>query len=166
MKEYLCLQTIKSSYIIYIGIIYTLTGILFALFYNNLINFLIPNHNKVIEDYYKNPEKLSNSNKYIGKLIKSTIIDVIFIVFSAYIIRKIVKRLPFFLNGICNFEKSLVKEINGGVILSASVITYYSVIDKLKIYKKIWDTNKQNLSLVLIMVLFIVIFIGNIGNLF
>lgn len=163
MEEYLCLQTIKSSYIIYIGIIYTLTGIIFALCYNNIIDYFIPTHNHVIQEYNKNPN-LAYSNKYIGKLIKSTIIDVIFIVFSAYIIRKIVKRLPFFLNGKCTFDKSIVKEINGGVILSASVITYYSVVDKLKVFKKIWDKNKVNLYLVLLMVLFIIIFIGNLGN--
>ena len=164
MEKYFCLQAIKSSYIIYIGIIYTLTGIIFALFYNNMINIVIPSHNDVIKEYNDKPN-LAYSNKYIGSLIKSTIIDVIFIVFSAYIIRKIVKRLPFFLNGKCGFDKSIVKEINGGVILSASVITYYSVVDKLKIYKKIWDKNKVNLSIVLLMVLFLVIFTGNLGNL-
>lgn len=164
MNKYLCLQLIKSSYIVFLGIIYTTFGIILSLTYNNLIEFLIPSHNDIIKIFEKDPQKVMDSPKLITRLLISTFIDVSFIVFNAYLIRKIVKRLPFSFEGVCDFQRLLVKEINGGIILAASVITYYTFVAKLKIYRSIWNYDKKKVMIPLIILLIITIVIGNITN--
>ncbi len=166
MQEYLCLQFAKSSYIVYLGILYTLFGILFALSYSSIMEYIYPSHNDVIHLFDKDPNEFFKSNKNILNLIISTLIDVSMVVFIAYIIRKIVKRLPFGLNGVCNFDRKIVKEINGGVILSAAVMTYYSVVDKLRIYKFLWEKDTKNFIITVILFLILVFFISNINTIF
>ena len=166
MEQYLCLQFAKSSYIVYLGILYTLFGILFALSYHSIMEKIYPSHNEIVKIYDNNPDDFLKSNKNIIRLIISTLIDVSMVVFIAYIIRKIVKRIPFGLNGICNFDRKIVKEINGGVILSAAVMTYYSVVDKLKIYKFLWNKDKKNSIIAMLLFLILIFFIANINTIF
>lgn len=164
MDKYLCLQLIKISYIIYLGFVYTIFGITFSLIYNNLINFFIPSHNNIIKIFEKDPKKILNSQKLITQLFISTFIDVLFLSFNAYMIRKIVKTLPFSFEGFCNFKRLSVKEVDGGIILGTCVITYYTFIPKLKVYKLLWDYDKKKVLIPLILILIVIIIIGNIPN--
>lgn len=164
MNKYLCLQLIKSSYILFLGIVYTSFGIIFALTYNSIVEKFRPFKNDIIKIFDNDPQKVLNSPKLITQLVISTFLDVSVIVLNAYLIRKIVKRLPFSFEGVCDFQRLLVKEINGGIILSASVITYYTLVAKLKIYGSIWKHDKKKVLIPLIILLIITIVIGNITN--
>ena len=164
-KEYLCLQLVKSGYIVHLGFLFTFLGVLSALFYSDIINYVYPEHNNIVKKFKENENEYSNSYMKIGEIIFSTLIDISFIVITAYIIRKIIKRIPFSFDGVCNFDRKLVKEINGGVILSAAVITYYSVVDKLKIFKKIWEINRQKLTTMISTCLILMILLGNLLHL-
>ena len=60
----------------------------------------------------------------IGYVILKVIARTFLIMISAFLIRQIVKKIPFPLDGVGGFEHSRVHELNGGVMISFAIIEF------------------------------------------
>lgn len=111
------LRTIKLIDICYLTTIYFLIGISIAKIMD-----------KVIGEFDKKKEK----NKHIIRIIMETILFLSIIGILIYILRNIVERIPFPLDGLYGFNHMKVKEIHGGIILVFSLLYFQKYLrDKL-----------------------------------
>lgn len=103
------IRSIKCFDISLIGIYYLILGIVFAMVLNELF-----------KETKKEKEKLKRS---LPNLLLKLLVQTSLIMLSVYAMRQIVKRIPFPLDGVCGYEHTRIKEINGAVILAFVVIT-------------------------------------------
>lgn len=103
--------TVKMTAIFLMSVLYFIIGSTLS----NLLNRAIPDENLH-----------EMSTPYLIALL-SVIFGMIGIVF--YVLRILVKRMPFFLDGYYGFKYSLLREATGGLIIG---YVMYSYLDKLK----------------------------------
>ena len=158
---------IRIAYVVYLGIMYTFVGMLGLLVYESVVQAMFPKNYKQIIDLNQRLEDDPNFHvevKAIMKLVGFTIIDVIGIAIAGFTLRKIVKAIPFPLQGVGGFDRYSVKEIDGGVILTSIVLAVFTFRTKLKIYQKIWFQNPVPIIVMCTLVVFMTLSI-NIPNL-
>ena len=103
------IRSIKCVDISLIGIYYLVLGILFAMALNELF-----------KETKKEKQMLKKSMPH---LLLKLLMQTSLIMISVYIMRQIVKRIPFPLDGVCGYDHMRIKEINGAVIMAFVVIT-------------------------------------------
>jgi hypothetical protein len=79
---------------------------------------------------YGNFDKSKYKNEPKWKLFLEIIIHVFAIGVVAYILRNIVELIPFPLEGVAGFKHSLLKELEGGHILTVVLILFQKNLDK------------------------------------
>jgi hypothetical protein len=161
IKNKIGVQVIKTTYIVYLGILYVFFGSLISILFKSLEDILFPQYDNLLDNFKKFPQKMSDSPDNMHLLYLTTITDITMVVMVAYLSRKIVKNIPFGFEGFYGFESSRVKEINGGIILAICIFTFFNRFkDKLIIYLNIWRVNKKA---VLFLVLYIILLIAMLG---
>ncbi len=111
------LRTIKIIDICYLTVIYFLIGIFIA----KLID-------KIIGKFDKDKEE----KKHITRILTETILFISFIGITLYVLRNIVEKIPFPLDGLYGFNHMRVKEINGGIVFVFSLLFFQKYLrDKL-----------------------------------
>ena len=113
LKEEIIIRLIKCIDISLIGIYYLFFGIILSL----IINFVIGSSSNI-----KNKKKLKKKLY----LLKRIVIRTSLIMISIYFIRQIIKRIPFPLEGFYGYDSKRVKELQGGVIVSFSILSLQS----------------------------------------
>ena len=103
--------TVKITAIFLLSVLYFVTGSILSI----LLNEMIPDENL---------HELSTP--YLMVLL-SLIFGSIGVVF--YVLRNMVKRMPFFLDGYYGFQYAMLREATGGLIIG---YTMYAYLDKLK----------------------------------
>lgn len=95
----------KSFAIIYIGLLYFILGI---------------SGSYIIE---KSQSNIKDEEKSKIMIIIEILINVSLLVVMAYLIRKIVKKIPYPFDNIAGFEYNKLKEFKGGIIIAWSIFS-------------------------------------------
>ena len=121
--SFLCIKIIA---IIFYSLIYFIIGFVSSL----LLNKYIP--------ITKEEEKEDNpKNIPILKLLVECILIFSFVSVIFFFLRKIIKHIPYPLQGISGFDKGLLKELNGVALLAPIFMTFQvKFVKKLSIIKK------------------------------
>jgi hypothetical protein len=121
--SFLCIKIIA---IIFYSLIYFIIGFVSSL----LLNKYIP--------ITKQEEKEDNpKNIPILKLLVECILIFSFVSVIFFFLRKIIKHIPYPLQGISGFDKGLLKELNGVALLAPIFMTFQvKFVKKLSIIKK------------------------------
>ena len=155
------LQSIKTVYIVYLGILYVFCGSLLSLLFKRLEDIMFPQYDDLLDNFKSAPQKMSSSTYNMNLLHLTTVTDITMVVLVAYISRKIIKKLPFGLDGFCGFETVRVKEINGGIILAICIFTFFNRFkDKLVIYSSIWEVNKKPILFLFLYIILLIVVLG------
>lgn len=121
--SFLCIKIIA---IIFYSLIYFIIGFVSSL----LLNKYIPITKEEEKD--ENPENIP-----ILKLLLECILIFSFVSVIFYFLRKIIKHIPYPLQGISGFDKGLLKELNGVALLAPIFMTFQvKFVKKLSIIKK------------------------------
>lgn len=116
-SSYVSFLQIKLFAIIYYTVLYFIFGILFS----SLLDYF---SHKLTEDEKKNPNYF--------KIIADCLLGFSFIGIIFYIVRKIVKSLPFPFDNTNGFELFKLRELQGGIIISTIFFTFqHKLKDKL-----------------------------------
>lgn len=105
--------SIKITSIFIISIVYFLFGSIISISLNDLL---------------PEEEDINKLSTFYLIILVSGIFGIIGVL--SYFIRFVIKRLPFFLDGIYGFKYSLLKELSGGIIIA---FVMYNYLDKLKL---------------------------------
>ena len=112
--------SVKVASIFIFAILYFIAGSILSI----LIDRVLPEENTVEE----------RTTLELFLIISSTLG---FIAVAFYFIRKNIKHIPFFLDGLYGFDVSRLKEIGGGVIITYTIYTYQDRLTAfLKEFKK------------------------------
>ena len=160
-----CIESIKVLNIAYLGILFTSYGILLSLIFSEIDKFIFPDHIKLLERLSKKSESEQIELYDYIVLVISTLVDAGIIILLGYSLRQIIKHIPFPLHGICGFDRTRVKEINGGVLIATIVFMSFRFKDKLLVFKNIWKNNKIYVFMQAL-IISIIVFILNIPVLF
>lgn len=167
MNQKTCIQILKVVNVSYLYILYTFIGIILSLVYvkisDKLFNSQFINSLYTKEHHKKDPKTYFENPKILFHLIMYTTIDAIFIGITAYTLRRTVKRIPFGLNGLCGYDKNLLKEINGGVLIAALSMAYFTYKDKLTVYSHLWEYDKTKFIYIIVYILFIIAIFNSFG---
>ena len=107
-------QKNDDSYITFIKCIdISLIGI-YYLFFGILVTIIFK---KIFEN--NNYKSLSTINLIFNILIHTT-----FLMIAVYIVRNIIYKIPFFLDGYYNYNHKRVKELNANILISFSIISF------------------------------------------
>ena len=155
------IHLVKSLYIIYLGIMYVTFGSTLSILFKGLEDKLFPQYDDLLDNFKSSPEKMSNSVYNMNLLHLTTLTDITMVVLVAYLSRIIVKKIPFGFNGVFGFKTSIVKEINGGIILAICIFTFFNRFrDKLDIYFSIWKINKTPILILFMYIIMLIIIVG------
>tara|TARA_Y100000389_G_scaffold125559_2_gene122937 strand:+ start:474 stop:902 length:429 start_codon:yes stop_codon:yes gene_type:complete len=127
----LMIRLIKVFDIGLLGIYYLFGALLFISFFNGFFKFI---YKKKEEDLKKIPT---------WKLVSQVSIQAACICILGYVLRKIIKSIPFPLEGLYGYEHLRTKEVNGGVVIAFGMLTAFSdfkdrvseITKRLEIYK-------------------------------
>lgn len=123
--RYLKFLSIKLFAITYYSILYFILGFLSSV----LLNYIIP--------VFQNTIQVTTSFITLIKLIIEIFFNFAAIGIMFFFIRKIIKNyIPFPFNGVYGFQKSFLKEIQGGVIIAPIIMIFQTkLLSKLEIIK-------------------------------
>jgi hypothetical protein len=99
----------------YVSLLYFLFGIVFAKGFDML-------YGKFDKDKYKDKPK--------WKLFIEIILHIFAIGVVAYLLRNVVERIPYPLDGVAGFKHSLLKELEGGHILTVVIILFQKNLEE------------------------------------
>ena len=123
-------RAIKMIDISLLGVYYLICGIISAIVINKIF--------KEIEESRGDNKQESNSYKAFRIILRTALIMI-----SAYLMRNIVREIPFLLDGYFGYEHLRLKEMNGGVIIAFSIIALQS--EYRKDIQSLASTIKENL---------------------
>ena len=103
------IRDIKMIDISLLGVYYLICGIISAIIINKIF--------QEIEQSRGDNKEESNSYKAFRIILRTALIMI-----SAYLMRNIVREIPFLLDGYFGYEHLRLKEMNGGVIIAFSII--------------------------------------------
>lgn len=124
------IRAIKMIDISLLGVYYLMCGIISAIVINKIF--------KEIEESRGDNKEESNSYKAFRIILRTALIMI-----SAYLMRNIVREIPFLLDGYFGYEHLRLKEMNGGVIIAFSIIALQS--EYRKDIQSLASTIKENL---------------------
>lgn len=124
------IRAIKMIDISLLGVYYLICGIISAIVINKIF--------KEIEESRGDNKQESNSYKAFRIILRTALIMI-----SAYLMRNIVREIPFLLDGYFGYEHLRLKEMNGGVIIAFSIIALQS--EYRKDIQSLASTIKENL---------------------
>lgn len=124
------IRAIKMIDISLLGVYYLICGIISAIVINKIF--------KEIEESRGDNKEESNSYKAFRIILRTALIMI-----SAYLMRNIVREIPFLLDGYFGYEHLRLKEMNGGVIIAFSIIALQS--EYRKDIQSLASTIKENL---------------------
>lgn len=124
------IRAIKMIDISLLGVYYLMCGIISAIVINKIF--------KEIEESRGDNKQESNSYKAFRIILRTALIMI-----SAYLMRNIVREIPFLLDGYFGYEHLRLKEMNGGVIIAFSIIALQS--EYRKDIQSLASTIKENL---------------------
>jgi len=102
----------KFTAITFVGILYVTTGLLLSIIIDKIFN------------RNKNTKKIKKPwiNYSTIRLIFEIYLECTLIIFGAYFIRKIIKKIPYIFDNLYGFNYNQLKEINGTVMTSFIII--------------------------------------------
>jgi hypothetical protein len=109
MSKEITIRSIKMADISLLGVYYLFGGIVLSL----IIDKLFPVYD---EEVY--------SNKSSQEIFLEVCLNISLIMIIVYILRNIVEKIPFPLDGVAGYEHKRVSEIKGGVLIAFAVITF------------------------------------------
>lgn len=109
MSKEITIRSIKMVDISLLGVYYLFGGIVLSL----IIDKLFPVYD---EEVY--------SNKSSQEIFLEVCLNISLIMIIVYILRNIVEKIPFPLDGVAGYEHKRVSEIKGGVLIAFAVITF------------------------------------------
>ena len=125
--------TIKILDITLVGIYFVILGIICSVIIEKMFSYDSDNTKEVLD------------KKKTIIIILEILLQAAVIMIAAYFTRKIVKHIPFPLDGVGGYEHSQLKEINGGVLISFSIMIILSQF-KEKILYLLRDRFKINMK--------------------
>lgn len=125
MTNYYSFLVVKLLAIVYFSLFYFIIGFIASLGLNKLVSKEEDNEKEVPED------------NILRLLVESIVIfSVVSLIF--YFLRKVIKHIPFPLEGISGFQTKKLKELNGVALLAPIFMTYQvNFVSKLTKIKKI-----------------------------
>lgn len=109
MSKEITIRSIKMVDISLLGVYYLFGGIILSL----IIDKLFPVYD---EEVYR--------NKSSQEIFLEVCLNISLIMIIVYILRNIVEKIPFPLDGVAGYEHKRVSEIKGGVLIAFAVITF------------------------------------------
>lgn len=124
MTNYYSFLVVKLLAIVYFSLFYFIIGFIASLGLNKLVSKEEDNEKEVAED------------NILRLLVESIVIfSVVSLIF--YFLRKVIKHIPFPLEGISGFQTKRLKELNGVALLAPIFMTYQvNFVSKLTKIKK------------------------------
>jgi len=107
-------RNIKLLDIGLLGVYYFIGSLIFVTFFNNFFRMLYNSKKYKIKD-------LSTATLLFQTCIQSAVILVV-----SFYLRHFVRNISYPFEGMYNYKHSMTKEINGGIVLSFSIITAFS----------------------------------------
>lgn len=128
MTNYYSFLVVKLLAIVYFSLFYFIIGFIASLGLNKLVSKEEDN-----EESEKGPPQDNILRLLLESILVFSVVSLIF-----YFLRKIIKHIPFPLEGISGFQTKKLKELNGVALLAPIFMTYQvNFVEKLSKIKKI-----------------------------